>query len=112
MDLGSRQRWAVCTSETAGFKANSETASCLQISQRSTHQLAPRLPLAADRRASVKAYGSLPHWNGNVILAHDLPHLRIRIGIQNRRSAGRAASLLSTRRETLHAPELRPATRG
>jgi hypothetical protein len=60
MDLGSRQRWAVCTSETAGFKANSETASCLQISQRSTHQLAPRLPLAADRRRSVRRTAHCP----------------------------------------------------
>ena len=60
MDLGSRQRWAVCTSETAGFKANSETASCLQISQRSTHQLAPRLPLAADRRRRVRRTAHCP----------------------------------------------------
>ena len=60
MDLGSRQRWAVCTSETAGFKANSETASCLQISQRSTHQLAPRLPLAADRRRPVRRTAHCP----------------------------------------------------
>jgi hypothetical protein len=51
---------AVCTSKTAGFKANSETAFCLQISQRSTHQLAPRLPLAADRRRRVRRTAHCP----------------------------------------------------
>ena len=49
--------------------------------------------------------------NGTNILGCGSRDFRIRIGIQHSRSAGRVASLLLTRRETLLAPELRPAMR-